>query len=210
MMLKELALLGALHSQVSVSSRELGESLGISQQSASRMLRELRDEGMVEISRGRRTWVIIGPAGRNILMEEYSDYRRIFESSEPVIKGRVESGLGEGSYYLSKKGYVEQIREKLGFTPYPGTLNLRLDTREMAKYRALLDDALVLSGFTSEGRTFGDVLAVPAKIDNVRCAVITPKRSHYSDVVEVISPVCLREAFTLSNGDSVEIILESP
>jgi riboflavin kinase len=206
-MLKRLALLGALESRISVSSAELGASLGMSQQSAARILRELRDGGYVDIDRGRRSWVIITGGGRAELMKEYADYRAIFESSEPVIRGKVVSGLGEGRYYLSKEGYVRQIEEMFGFKPYPGTLNIRLEQEEIARFLGFMNNAVTIKGFTSEGRSFGDVPALKASIMGMECAIINPERSHYSDVVEVIAPVMLRDALGLSDGDSVKILL---
>ncbi len=206
-LLKELAMLGTVDSRISVSSAELGKIVGMSQQSAARILRELRDGGFLDINRGRRSWVLITEKGRDALLQEYSDYRAIFGDFEPVIRGTVESGLGEGRYYLSKEGYVKQIEELLGFKPYPGTLNVRLEHSEMAKMRSFLGSAVTIRGFLSEGRTFGDVLAVKSAVSGMDCAVITPRRSHYSDVVELISPVKLRDVLKLRDGDVVEIIL---
>ena len=203
--LKTLALLGALNSRISVSSSELGGLMGMSQQSAARLTKKLREEGLIDVDRGRRSLILITDKGRSVLMQEYSDYRAIFGDSQPLIKGIVESGLGEGSYYLSKRRYVEQIEEILGFTPYPGTLNIRLKHPEMTRYRSFLEKAFSINGFVSEGRTFGDVLAVRGSINGMECAIITPKRSHYSDVVEIIAPVRLRDALHLEDGEEIEI-----
>ena len=207
--LKHLAMMGALRTSIPITSEELGKRIGLSQQSASRILRELKLEGFVEISRGRKSWIMITKKGRDALMKEYSDYRMIFEESEPVIKGIVESGMGEGRYYLSKEEYVRQIEEAFGFKPYEGTLNLRLAPEELVKYRSFLSHAKVIHGFVSEGRTFGDVLGIPAVIEGIECALITPKRTHYSDVVEVIAPVKLRDVLSLKDGDEVKLRIKS-
>ena len=37
--------------------------------------------------------------------------------------------MGEGSYYMSLKGYKKQFKEKLGYEPFPGTLNLKLEDK---------------------------------------------------------------------------------
>ena len=39
------------------------------------------------------------------------------------------SGKAEGRFYPSKRKYAEQFSENLGFLPYPGTLNVKLDER---------------------------------------------------------------------------------
>ena len=207
--LKHLALMGALRTSIPVTSEELGRRIGLSQQSASRILRELKQEGYVEISRGRKSWIMITKKGRDALMREYSDYRMIFEESEPVIRGIVESGMGEGRYYLSKREYVKQIEEIFGFRPYEGTLNIRLSPEELVKYRSFLPDAKIIHGFVSEGRTFGDVLGIPADIEGIECALIVPKRTHYSDVVEIIAPVKLRDALSLKDGGEVKLRIKT-
>jgi len=43
-----------------------------------------------------------------------------------VIKGKVFSGSGEGAKYVKLPWVKKQIAAKCGFTPYPGTLNVRL------------------------------------------------------------------------------------
>lgn len=203
--LKTLALLGALNSRIPVTSEELGKRMGISQQSASRMLRALENGGYIDMSRGRKTWVRIIAGGRDALMREYADYQAIFNNSGSVIRGKVESGMGEGRYYLSRSRYAAQIKEMFGFDAYPGTLNIRLDYSEMVRYRGFVERAMTIKGFSSEGRTFGDVSALPAEMGGIKCVVLSPKRSHYSDTVEVAAPVRLREALKLHDGDEVEI-----
>ena len=61
-----------------------------------------------------------------------------------TLEGTVFTGLGEGAYYISKEAYRKQFTEKLGFEPYPGTLNLKLSTdydiktrREIEAYPAI-------------------------------------------------------------------------
>ena len=46
---------------------------------------------------------------------------------ELVFEGIVTSGLGKGVVFMSMDYYKSNVKEKLGFNPYPGTLNLRLD-----------------------------------------------------------------------------------
>ena len=41
-----------------------------------------------------------------------------------VITGKIVSGAGEGAYFTQIDWVSRQCSEKLGFIPYPGTLNL--------------------------------------------------------------------------------------
>jgi riboflavin kinase len=45
--------------------------------------------------------------------------------------------LGEGGFYVSLAEYKEWFRRYLGFDPYPGTLNLRLEPESIAKRKLL-------------------------------------------------------------------------
>ena len=135
------------------------------------------------------------------------------EGNESVeLVGSVVSGLGEGRYYVSREGYVRQFREKLGFVPYPGTLNLLLrDGSVVLRRRLDARSGIKIESFTAEGRTFGGSKCFFCEIlrdgcDGVQCAVVIPERTHYPDnVVEIISPVNLREKLGLEDGDELRV-----
>jgi riboflavin kinase len=126
-----------------------------------------------------------------------------------TLEGTVFTGLGEGAYYIAKENYRKQFMEKLGFDPYPGTLNLKLTTDYDNKARGELDayPAVEIEGFKSEDRTFGDVKCYPVIIENkVKGALISALRSHYdSSVVEIIAPVALRKHLKLKDGHKVKV-----
>lgn len=126
------------------------------------------------------------------------------------LVGRVFSGLREGRYYMSLRGYVEQIEEKLGFKPYPGTLNIRLEP-ECLQLRRYLDifPGVKLEGFSDGVRTYGSVKCFRARVNDVESAVVIPERTHYGpDVVELISAFNLRQKLGLEDGDRVEVGVE--
>ncbi len=206
--LKQLALLGAVHEYLPLSTALFGGHLGISQQSASVRVLELLDAGLIERRLGaRRQELKIAAKGLDILRGEYAAYRRIFEMEARIrIRGRLEHGLGEGYYYMSQEGYRAQFRQKLGFDPFPGTLNLKLEGKELAKLEVLQEaDGVPIEGFTDEGRTFGGAKCFPSSLQNVACATILPIRSHYQDVLEVIAREKLRDRLGLKDGEIVEV-----
>jgi riboflavin kinase len=208
--LKQLALLGAIHEHIPVSTAQLGKLMGISQQSASVRVLELLDAGLITRNLGaRRQQLKLTDKAMEILRSEYAAYQKIFELEAQLrVRGRVARGLGEGFYYMSQEGYREQFRIKLGFDPYPGTLNLRLDSRELSKLDVLRrGDGILIEGFTAEGRSFGGARCFFASIGEVDCAVIMPFRSHYDDVLEVISRHHLRQKLGLKDGDRVEVLV---
>ncbi len=194
-----------------VTTRELARLMGISQQSASRYLIELEGLGLIHRSRapeGER--IRIAEEGSRRLAELYAILRGFFErpEAELSLEGRIFTGLGEGAYYVSQEGYRRQFVEKLGFDPYPGTLNLRLDPKSRSR-RPLLDriDPIIIEGFANGSRCFGPVKCFRAKVaDRIEGAVLVAMRSHYGDdVIELIAPVGLREALGLRDGQTVRV-----
>jgi len=126
--LLKLALLGAVKRPVTLNSSAFARSLGLSQQTASRRLIELERLGLIRRDvHFRGQTVILTERGVEELREVYVELKRIFEEEvgRLTVEGVVFTGLGEGAYYVSREGYRRQFVEKLGFDPYPGTLNIK-------------------------------------------------------------------------------------
>lgn len=210
-LLRFLAHGGAEHSPVEITSREVGEYLDVSQQAADRYLVELSKQGLISRSLGaRKQRLTLTPAGVEVLRKEYHAYRRVFEGPARLrFSGQVTSGLGEGRYYLSQPGYIVQFQERLGYTPYPGTLNIRVDPKELLRIDGLRDwEGIRIDGFQASGRTFGGASCYGGRINGRPCHLIRPDRSHYQDVVELIAPESLRESLSVHDGDTVSVEVE--
>ena len=206
--LKQIALRGGLKDFVATSSRELGEALGVSQQSASQRILELLNDGLIQRDlASRKQRVKIAPKGLEALQREYADYIRIFEPRDRMtITGKATSGLGGGAFYMRQRGYKEQFRKKLGYEPYEGTLNLKVSGSELSKLMVLLGEkGIPIDGFEGTGRTFGGAKVFRAKLKGVECAVILPIRTHHTDVLEVISKEFLRPKLGIGDGEAVTL-----
>jgi riboflavin kinase len=211
--LLKLAEMGAHRRTAKISTEYLAGKLSLSQQTASRYLIELDSKGWI-----RRTMtpdgclIRVTDAGVKELQKLYSNLRFLMEAAYPpsiTLEGVVFTGLGEGAYYISKEQYRKQFIEKLGFDPFPGTLNLKLTTEYDIKARNELEayPAIEVEGFKGEDRTFGVVKCYPAIVDNkIKGAIITALRSHYdASVVEIITPVNLRKHLKLKDGHKVKV-----
>lgn len=207
-----LAKAGAYRGYAFISSAQLASLLGVSQQTASRRLKLLEDAGHITrevLPRGQR--VKLTAQGKRTIGELYTELRNILGDSGKAaltLCGEVTSGLGEGSYYMSLPGYVRQFERKLGFTPYPGTLNLALKTQEDIRTRQELVNmgGMAVKGFIHGGRRLGDVTCFNAEIEGQRAAVVLPMRTHHSlATIEVIAPVNLRQTLGLEDGDMVAV-----
>jgi len=223
--LKLLALDDAIEGQRKVSCSSLADRLDASNQTASRRLQRLEDAGLIAreiVSDGQ--WVTVTADGERRLREEYADYRRIFERDASVeLAGEITSGMGEGRHYISLPGYMEQFRERLGYEPFPGTLNVDLDpesVRARAGMAAL--DPIGIDGWEDDERTYGPAVCYPATVEvsadaddegddaspvtHERTHVIAPERTHHDeDQLEVIAPVKLRDELDLADGDELHV-----
>ncbi len=117
------------------------------------------------------------------------------------IVGRVFSGRGEGKKYVELPWVRQQIKETLGFDPFPGTLNLRLDTQNV-KRMVQLEKNATLRLCHSEGYCAG--LLFKASVGGVLCGVVIPQVEKYpDDELEVVAEVDLRRELHLSDGDTI-------
>lgn len=210
MTLKKIALMGGLKSQVCLSSQAMGEQLDISPQTASRRLISLEKEKLIlRTIRPDGQYVRINDSGEKVLRGEYFDYCRIFEEKDVsyLLRGEVISGLGEGRYYVSIPRYMEQFREKLGFEPFPGTLNLRLDPVSLETRKELEKLEWVdIVGFVDNDRTFGSAKCLPCRIEGSASAIIVPGRTHYpDDIIELLCEHGLRGKLGLKDGDRIKV-----
>jgi riboflavin kinase len=215
--LKELALLGGLDSREKLSCSGLAERLDVSTQTASRRLQQLEEGEYIEreiVSDGQ--WVGLTERGAQRLQAEYADYRQVFERDASVtLTGTVTSGMGEGRHYISLEGYMRQFREKLGYEPFAGTLNVDLEP-DSVRMRARLSsfDPITIEGWENDDRTYGPAYCYPASITvdgegYDRLHVIAPERTHHGDDhLELIAPAKLRAELDLEDGDEVRIDVE--
>lgn len=211
--LYKLAEMGASRRTVRVSTEYFALKMVLSQQTASRYLIQLDKKGWIKRTITPEGCLVrVTDTGQRELKQLYSNLRLVFEaaySPSITLEGTLFSGLGEGAYYVSKDGYRKQFMEKLGFDPYPGTLNLKLTSEYDVKTRTELEafPAVELQGFDNENRSFGGVKCYPALINNkVKGAILTAMRTHYdSSVIEIVAPVYLRGNLKLKDGQKVKV-----
>lgn len=206
----KLAELGAHERSISRTTTDLAESIGVSQQTASRRLVQLEKQGLIKREKhGREQSLRLTQAGIDSLAGMHGVLTQVFQKQprELLLNATLFSGLGEGSYYMSLEGYKKQFRTKLGFVPYPGTLNLRIKPEDLME-RKLLNNysSIWIEGFANEKRTYGAAKCYKAVINGkVQGAIIMPVRAHYGeDVLEVIAAEPLRKKLKLEDGDTVQ------
>ena len=119
------------------------------------------------------------------------------------LEGTVFTGKGEGKEFLDLPWVKRQIREKLGFTPQPGTLNLKL-TRESVNRKKMLAKLQPMKVCPEEGYCSG--LLFKAYVGELECAVLIPEVAGYpEDVLEIIAPSNLRLQLQLKDGHLITV-----
>jgi riboflavin kinase len=209
--LAELFTKGARYNFVPITTSSLGKSINKSQQAASKHLMELEANGYVERLRsGQKVSVRITTKGHCEMIKISSVLKSSLESvpTHLEFRGTIISGMGEGAYYMSMKGYTKQFKTKLGYVPFPGTLNVKLKDKESIEAKRSLDayTTILVDGFSDGKRTYGWVKCYPAKITGISAALILLERTHHDDsIIELISEENIKKATKLSTGSKVTI-----
>ena len=200
---------GSRGESVVASTSRLGELLSVSQQTASRRVRALAAEGLVEVRRtsgGQEVrFTPKGVAALESLQTDLSDFLGAVKA-KPAFSGTVASGLGEGAYYV--RAYASRLKDALGYSPFEGTLNLKIDgalpdlSRHTSSY---------VQAFKSAGRSFGGLSIIPVTLvagrTKVDCHLILPERTHHKGQLEFISKSNLKGLLAVGEGDEVRVSL---
>ena len=210
--LAELLSKGARYNFVQITTSSLGKSIKKSQQAASKHILELEDGGFIERGMtGRQLSVKITQRGYSELVKLHSILGSSLGSSPSYLElnGSVISGLGEGAYYMSLNGYTKQFKTKIGYVPFPGTLNIKLNHLQAAQIIQQLDDLdnVVIDPFSDGKRTYGWVKCFHVTLNNsIKCELIRLERTHHDNsVIELISKNNLRRTARLKTGSKVTI-----
>jgi len=205
----ELLRLGARGKFIRVPTTFLSRVFGVSQQTASRVINLLHKGGLVDkdIINGV-TCVKITEKGLERLRKLKRELEEAFNSPGVIeFEGKVFTGFGEGAYYVKKRAYRKQFFKILGFEPYPGTLNVKLEKKELIEKNRELRQmrGIKVLGFEDRFRTYGDVYVYRALIeDTLEGAIVYAERTHYDErVIEIISPYYLRRRLGLKDGDLI-------
>ena len=110
---------------------------------------------------------------------------------------------------MALDGYTEQFKVKIGYIPFPGTLNIKLNQLQTTQIIQQLDnlDNVIIDPFSDGKRTYGWVKCFHATLNNsVKCELIRLERTHHDNsVIELISKNNLRKTAKLKTGSKVTV-----
>src|SRR3989338_8226304 len=121
--------------------------------------------------------------------------------------GIVVSGFGEGGKFLSMPSYEVKFQLLLGFKPFPGTLNLKVDAGELQSALSGMR-VLRIEPFEENGRKFGGISVYPVRIEGTKAFLVVPDINRHSEqIVEFIAEENLRDKLSLKDGKEVKVLI---
>lgn len=215
--LAKLLTKGAGNEFIGATSTNIATEINKSQQAASRIILNLENLNFIErVKKGHGYRIRVTDEGILAVKEVSSMLITAVDSSTRplIIEGTIVSGIGEGGYYMALDGYRKQFKTKLGYIPYPGTLNIKISGNPSIRNRDKIDyiPYVFIKGFSDLKRTYGWVKCFPVIINDnggVQAHLLLLERTHYDkSMVEIIAPVYLKGLLGLTNGNEIKILVK--
>ena len=120
------------------------------------------------------------------------------------ITGKIVGGAKQGAFFTQLDWVQQQCLDKLGFAPWPGTLNLEIPMDRVA----VIEELKVKEGMelVSPDSNYCSGHVFPVSIEGIPAAIVLPAedvRVHAKNIVEIISPEMLKESLNVKDGDWV-------
>ena len=130
-------------------------------------------------------------------------------SNKRVLKGRVVSGAKKAAFFTQLDWVLEQCSEKLGFKPFPGTLNIEILPESLLDAESIQEEKGI--ELVPPDPTFCTAQVLPVSIEEVDAAIIIlPEkvRVHGRNIIEAIAPMSLKDALNIDDGDTVSLTIK--
>jgi len=130
------------------------------------------------------------------------------------LTGIIFSDLGQASSFMALDWVQGALKQCLGFTPIPATLNIRPKTHEDTQiWLAVRNESLgvllpaAAAGFCSARLYRVEIQGPDDRASaKVKGAVLLPDvREYPQDKIEIVAPVRLKEAFGVEDGDQLTL-----
>ena len=123
------------------------------------------------------------------------------------LHGTVTSGVGAAIGFTELPWARKQFETKLGFSPFPGTFNVRLQAEDETAWNRLRSRlGIEITPELGACLSFCYPVVVNGRI---RGAVVRPEVPSYpAGIVEILAHVHLRSTLGVADGDSVELMFE--
>ena len=128
-----------------------------------------------------------------------------------TVTGKIVSGQKKGAFFTQLIWVQKQCQDKLGFKPFPGTLNIEINEEKIPLIESLFQkESIELVPPDSDFCT-GHVY--PVSIMGVSGAIVAPAddvRTHAKNIIELIAPTSLKDALDVDDGDEIMLVISPP
>lgn len=125
------------------------------------------------------------------------------------LNGVVKSGLQKAGMFMQKDTYTKQYQEKLGFIPYNGTLNVKLESDIEINIQEKYNEKLkIIRGDENLGDVYfleANILTYDKKNFETGAILFPTKTVHKTDTLEFVAKDKLREKMNLKDDSKVII-----
>ena len=129
-------------------------------------------------------------------------------NNDSMITGKLIQGAKKAAFFTGLDWVKNQCREKLGFVPFPGTLNLEITTPGIRLLKDYTDEKW--EELVPPDQTFCSSKILPVSLGHIKGALIQPGSEvniHGKHVIEILAPVKLRDALGINDGEMVTLKL---
>jgi CTP-dependent riboflavin kinase len=130
-----------------------------------------------------------------------------------TIRGELATGVGEATGFTQLDWARKAFIDRFGIDPYPGTVNLivTIPVDRAAWARVREGEAIVIRPPRTDwcnARCFAARIHC-AGGEPITAAIVLPDIESYADEqIELIAPVCIRDALKVDDGDLITIHVE--
>lgn len=136
-------------------------------------------------------------------------------SNYQILKGKIVSGANEAAFFTQLDWVLEQCMEKLGFKPFPGTLNVEILPECLLEAESIQEEKgieLIPPDRNDPiDSTFCTAQVLPVSIEGMDGAIIIPEEKvkiHDKNIIEAIAPVNLKNALNVDDGDIITLTIQ--
>ena len=125
-----------------------------------------------------------------------------------AITGKIISGAGEGAFFTQIDWVMQQCNEKLGFKPYPGTLNLEILEDDFPLIESLDQEKGI--ELVSPDPKFCNAKTFLVSLGKINGAIVIPEekvRVHPKNIIEIIAPTNIKISLNVQDGDILKITI---
>ena len=129
-------------------------------------------------------------------------------NKELVLTGKIVSGVRQAAYFTQLDWVQDQCLEKLGFRPYPGTLNVEIEKNSLPVLEKMQKQEA--TKLIPADPNFCTARVLPVSLGSAKGAIIIPAEDvqvHGKNIVEILAPVSIKDTLNVNDGDSVTVII---